>query len=426
VLEDIQMINKLLTSACLCAGLVTLPAFAEDAVDPETLFNDAMQYRAKGDLFNSIEIFETILSNQPGLNRARLELAISYHLTRRYEDAKEQLTQVLNDPETPDEVKLSITAYLAQLSGDIKTAAQRSTSSMYISAGAFTDSNINLGPGKDVTGVTPEALENSGSGGQFMFTYSHRSRAAQALHINRSIVDFEWQTQATAYNKTYGSADSDFNLSVLTLNTGPALIAEERWRGAFNFKLDKLFFGNKSYSEYVGVNPLYTYSIMKDLEITFENITQAREYDQPSDQGLTGTLTMWGMDIAKFYADQGIGIQAGFKYHDNGAKAGDLHFTGGEIYLGGQIPVWEDARAYLTVSGRDYRYKAADVANGFNEKRDETELLAVLGVSHDFRNGALKSWTLNAQYTYANNDSNLQEFEYDRNVLEVNMRRYFF
>ena len=420
------MFTRTLVSACLSAALLAPIVHAEEAIDPETLFNEAMSYRQDGQLFKSIEIFETILSNQPGLNRARLELAISYHLTRRYEDAKEQLTQVLNDPETPDAVKLTITAYLAQLSGDIKTAAQRSTSSMYISAGVFTDSNINLGPGKDVTGVTPEALKNSGSGGQFMFSYSHRSRASQAIHIASTIVDFEWLSQASAYNKTYGTDDSEYNLSVLSLSTGPALIAEEKWRAAFNFKLDKIFFGQKSYAEYVGVNPVFTYSIMKDLEITFENTTIAREYNQEQDQGLRGTETMWGMDVAKFYADLSIGIQAGVKYHDNGASAGRLHYTGAEIYLGGQMPAWENAQAYFTLSSRDYQYKAIDTALGFTELRDDNELLAVLGVSHDFRSGALKSWTLNAQYTYTQNSSNFKELEYDRNVLDVNLRRYFF
>jgi len=423
------MISKILTSACLCSALLIQTAFAEEAVDPETLFAEALKYRQNGELFSSIEIFETILSNQPGLNRARLELAISYHLTRRYQDAKEQLTKVLNDPETPDEVKLTITAYLAQISGDIKNAAERSSSSMYISVGALTDSNINLGPPIDV-GITPENSENSGSAGQFMFTYSHRSRAGQALHVNQSIADFEWLTQATAYNKAYASGNSDFNLGVLSLSTGPALIVEKAWRAAFNFKLDKIYFGNQSYASYTGVNPLFTYSIMKDLEITFENITLAREYDQITDQGLTGTLTMWGFDVAKYYADQSIGIQAGMKYHDNGAKAGDLHSTGGEIYVGGQMPAWKDARVYLTVSARDYRYKAPTLSNDPNDPipptRDETEVIAVLGLSHDFRSGALKSWTLNTQYTYTDNESNRDEFTYDRNVLEINMRRYFF
>ncbi|VAW59259.1 hypothetical protein MNBD_GAMMA11-2625 [hydrothermal vent metagenome] len=424
------MFRKTLTLACLCTALTVQTAHAEEAIDPEVLFSQAMEHRKSGELFTAIEMFETILNNQPGLNRARLELAVSYHLTRRYEDAKKQLTLVLDDPETPDEVKLTITAYLAQLTGDIKTTAERNTSSYYLSLGAFNDSNINLGPGKDIRNIDPniadKSLANSGSGGQFMLSWSQRSRARQAMHIGKSIVDFEWLTQATAYSKAYTSGNSDFNLSVLTLNTGPALIAEENWRAAFNIKLDRLYFGNEGYAKYFGINPLYTYSIMPDLEITFENTTTARDYDQPQDQGLRGTMTSWGIDLAKAFIGQSIGLQLGTRYHDNGAEDGALHFTGAEVYLGGQMPAWDSARSYLSISSRDYRYKAADINAGFGDRRDETEIVAVLGISHDFRSGPLKSWTMNAQYSYTDNDSNIPQFVYDRNIFELNLRRYFF
>jgi len=135
---------------------------------------------------------------------------------------------------------------------------------------------------------------------------------------------------------------------------------------------------------------------------------------------------MWGLDVAKFYSKQSIGLQAGVKYHDNGAKLGTLHSTGAEFYFGGQMPAWTDANAYLTLSARDYHYKQIDTDNSFTEKRDETEILAVLGVSHNFRSGSLKSWTLNAQYSFGENDSNIEVFTYDRNIFEINMRRYFF
>jgi len=425
------MIKRILASAFLYSAFLNPAVYADNALDADKLFNNAMQFRQDGELFKSIEIFETILNNQPELNRARLELAVSYHLTRRFEDAKEQLIKVLNDPDTPDSVKLTINAYLAQLSSDMKPRAKRSTSSVYLSIGALADSNINLGPGKDINESIPDlssdSIENSGSATQFMLSYSQRSQAGQAIHIAGSITDFEWLTQATAYSKVHGSGDSDYNLSVLTLNTGPALIAEENWRTAFNIKLDKLIFGNEAYAQYVAINPLFTYSINKDLEITFENFTTARQYDQADDQGLKGTMTSWSIDLAKFYPRQSIGIQMGIKYHDNGAKEGSKHYSGAEFYLGGQMPAWDDALAYLTLSTRDYRYKSIDTTNGNNtEKRDETEFIAVLGFSHDFRYGILRSWRLNGQYSLSSNESNFDEFEYDRNLYEVNLRRYFF
>lgn len=414
-----KMIRISLFAACLYSCLALQPVSAEEP-DPDALFKQAMKYRANGDIFTSIEIFETILNNQPALNRARLELAISYHLTRRYNAAKAQLIKVLKDPTTPDEVKLSITAYLAQLSADIAQLPERSKSSFYLSFGALNDTNIRLTPD------LPNASEESASGAHVMLSYSNRSRANQPFQILKKMVDFEWLTQATAYSKAYASGYSDFNLSVLSLNTGPALIAEKSWRTAFNLKLEKLHFGNDDYAEYTGINPFFTYSLLPDFEITFENSTVRRVYNQTQDQGLQGTMTSWNIDLAKFYSKQLIGLQTGFRYHDNGADDGFLHYTGAEFYLGGQMPVSDNARTYLTLSSRDYNYKAADTANSFFVKRSETEFLAVLGVSHNFRSGSLKSWTLNAEYTFTNNNSNIDEFDYDRNTVELNMRRYFF
>jgi len=423
------MFKKIIGSACICACLIAQQSFAAETIDPEALFAEAMEYREDGELFRAIEIFETILSNQPDLNRARLELAVSYHLTRRYEKAKEQLTKVLNDPNTPEAVKLTITAYLAQLSGDIKASANRSKSSIYLSAGLFTDSNINLGPDSKIIegdALSPLAQEESSHGMQFLASFSNRSRASQPLNMSGGIVDFEWLTQASVYNKNYiaDSSDSDFNLGMLSLSTGPALIKDKSWRTAINFKMDKIFFGNDPYAFFLGFNPLFTYSLNPDLEITLENITTIKEYsDTALDADLKGTASSWSIDIAKFYNKQNIGIQAGVKYHDNGADALVRHYTGAEIYLGGQMPAWKDARTYLTISGRNYKYQAIETS--FTEIRDETETKAILGVSHNFKSGTFKSWTLNAQAIYTDNDSNLDAFKYNRTLLELNMRRYF-
>ena len=420
------MIRKSIISICIYALTAFQNGLVAQTLDPEKLFEEAMKYREDGELFKSIEIFERILSDQPGLNRARLELAVSYHLTRRFIDAKEQLLKVYNDPETPDKVKLSIASYLAQLSIDTKSAAKKSSSSVYLSLGVLTDSNLNLSPD------LPTASELNASGIHSMLSFSNRSRSTEQFNIGQKPVDFEWLSQFTAYSKVYGSGKSDFNLSVLSLNTGPALIAEKSWRTALNFKLDKLYFGNDEYAKYVGVNPIFTYSLMPDFEITLENNTARREYDRQQDQGLTGTMSSWNLDFAKFFSKQSIGLQAGLKYHNNGAKSGIQHYSGAEIYLGGQAPAWDDARTYLTFSSRDYRYKSIDTVGGFTEKRDETELIAVLGLSHNFRNGMLKSWTLNAEYTFTDNDTNTSNdpaqdaFVFDRNTFEINMRRYFF
>lgn len=419
------MTRQSLLSLCI---LASFPVYGAETPDPEALFAQAMQSRGDGELYDAIELFETILQSNPGLNRARLELAVAYHKLRRFEEAKKLLTRVLNDAETPETVKLSITAYLAQLESDIKSSEQRSSSTIYLSAGLMSDSNINLGPDniRNFSTLDPAAEQQSGSAAQLMLSYAHRSRASQPLRIGQHPADFEWLSQLTLYDRTYSSGDSDFNLVVYGLNTGPALISENNWRAAFNIKVERLFFGNNPFSNQLTINPVYALFLSSELDITLENITTRKDHSQANDSGLDGTMTTWHMGLSKFFPRQVIGLQAGVKYHDNGAKLASLHYNGLEYYLGGQMPAWHNARTYLTLSSRNYAYDAVDGVVSTTTKRDETEVTARLGLSHDFREGLMQSWTLNTQYTYIKNDSNLDAYSYDRNLFELNLRRYFF
>ncbi|MCW9013493.1 MAG: tetratricopeptide repeat protein [Gammaproteobacteria bacterium] len=417
------MITRKIASALLATTLGMSAANAEEAIDPQLLFEEAMSLRASGQIFNSIEVFETLLNHQPGLNRARLELAVAYQQASRYEAAKQQLNTVLNASDTPETVKLAITAYLAQLSSDEQKASQRTSSSVFLSTGLFTDSNVNLGPSPETPNVS--TTETDGNGAVVMVSYSHISRASRPLDISGKPVNFAWHSQATAYSKVHSGDENDFNLHVLSLSTGPALVSSNNWRAAININLDKVYFSGNPYSFNIGLNPTFDLILNDDIEITFENLTTVREFSALADQGLDGVAKMYGIGVSKFYKKETIGVQAGIRYHSNGADASHLNADGLEIYLGGQMPAWKNARAYLQLSSRDYEYKAADTANGFSAIRDETENQFMLGASHDFKSGSLKSWTLNGQYTFTDNKSNIDAFEYDQGIIEVNLRRYF-
>lgn len=418
-------VNKSILATAIFATLALSSVQAEEAVDPQQLFDEAMQLRDSGDIFSSIEVFELILSKQPGLQRARLELAVAYHQARRFHDAREQLAKVLNDPDTPETVKLTIVAYLAQLGSDEKAMGNRTSASVFVSAGLFNDSNVNLGP--TVETVRVDQQETSGSGLVAMASYSHVSRATGPFIINRKPVDMSWHSQATVYGKLHTGEENEFNLHVLGLTTGPEFLSDKNWRAALNIKLDKVYFGGNPYSFNMGLNPLVTL-IFGNTEIMFENLTTVREYDNVVDQGLDGISKMYGMGVTQFFNSQTVAVEGGVRYHNNGADAQYLHSTGVEIYLGGQTPAWRDARAYLQLSTRGYEYTEADPSNTIHPTtaRDETETRATLGVTHDFKTGMLKAWSLNGQLSSTKNDSNLEEFDYDRNVVEVNLRRYFY
>lgn len=411
--------NKRFLASLMLTALSITPAMAEEAVDPQLLFDEAMQLRTSGEIFTAIETFELILDKQPGLQRARLELAVAYHQARRFYDAREQLMKVFNDPDTPETVKLTITAYLAQLGSDEKAAGIRTSSTVYVSAGMFNDSNVNLGPSVEtpLLGQT----ETSGSGMVAMASFSHVSRATGPFIINKKPVNLSWHSQATVYSKVHTGDESNFNLHVLGIKTGPEMLSDKDWRGAFNIKLDKVYFGGDPYAFNIGLNPAFTL-IFGDTEVMVENLTTVREFNV--DDGLDGVAKMYGVGVTQFFSSQTIAVEGWVRYHNNGAQDQALHSDGVEVYLGGQMPAWRDARAYLQLSSRGYAYAEADLPN-FTQARDETETRATLGVTHDFKTGTFKSWSLNGQFAHTANDSNLAEFDYDRNVIEANLRRYF-
>ena len=55
--------------------------------DAQDIFDRAMEERDSGKVYNAIEKFEYILGRRPSLNRARLELAVTYHRASQYDEA---------------------------------------------------------------------------------------------------------------------------------------------------------------------------------------------------------------------------------------------------------------------------------------------------------------------------------------------------
>ena len=417
-----------LTTLVTCVFIsISIPAYAEDTIDPEQLFNEAMELRNSGEILNSIQTFESLLNQQPGLNRVRLELAVAYQMLRRYEDARDQLYRVLNDPATPDTVRLTITAYLAQLGADEKIARQRTSDSFYFSVGVFTDSNVNIAP-SDILNLDPGSVERDATGSTLLLNYSHKSKSSKPLISGDQPVDFAWNSSLTGYSKMHTGAENDYNLHVLSIKTGPQLQSSKNWSAELNFKLDKIYFDDNPYADYLSLNPKLTLSFDNDLSLSLENATVIREFSNITESGLEGISKLYGIGVSKIFNAKTTGIDGGVRYHSNGAEDGHLNANGLEIYLSGYAQAWEHGKTYIKLSSRDYEYKNSEnnvTGSGSSVIRDETETKATLGASHRFTSGTLNAWTLNAQASYTKNDSNLNDYDYDRSIIEINLSHSF-
>ena len=128
---------------CLPAGAAAAP---NENPDIEDYFEEGMAALEEDRLATAIEKFRNILVIDPSLDRARLELALAYHRTLRYEEAERLAQQVLDDPLTPPDVRVTVLAFVAQVKRDSEIYGQKNQFTPFVMGGFMRDSNVNVGP----------------------------------------------------------------------------------------------------------------------------------------------------------------------------------------------------------------------------------------------------------------------------------------
>jgi len=400
------------------------------AADAELEFKKAMQARDSGELDDSIAIFEAILSQEPALHRARLELAVAYYRSTRYEEAKRQATKVLDDPETPASVRLSIIAFLAQIKSDEKRfKTVKHTFRPSASVGFLHDTNVNVGPGSDVVNIGAATLRlvagstpQSDNAITLTAGINHSYQTGKVLNIGAKSAALFWQSQAAIYTKQYRDL-SEFNLDVVSLSTGPALIVPKHWRSNFSLRLDNIELGSDRLAVFASVLPSLTLQLGNTTELTFEASLADRDYKQSGDEGRDSVYRSLGIRAGKRFANDKVTLQGGVSVFDENADDDRFSRDGTRIFVGASWKAWDKGAVYANFSQRNYEHDAPEPL--FNEARDEREQRFVLGVRHEFTNDYLNKWVVNGSYKYTDSSSNVDIFTYDREVVGATLSRSF-
>lgn len=418
----------------LIALLTTLffltPAFSEETTDlpladeeAQALFEKAMQERDSGKVYSAIEKFEYILSQRPSLNRARLELAVSYHRANLYNEALREFQSVLDDPETPEKVRLSILAYLGQLNSDKLEPETEHSFSYYTRAGALYNSNINFAPLRgSIDYQIADGQDISSPGLDTFFSASHRYKQKKPFNADGAATNAEWQSQVSWTGNNY-TRTSDFNLNILSVSTGPAFISTGRWRGAVNLQIDQTFFGNARLGTFLSLNPLMTFDLGNYRGITIETSFTDNNFYRQEDQTRDGDTLLAGASYSTLLNGVENGVEVGFRLTNHSAEDNQYGFKSTEIYFGGFMTFAVNNNLYLNLNAQQYDFNAADTLSG--KVRDEIESRYILGYNHDFSEGFLENWTLNTYLSFTKNNSNVEAFSYERKLIAINLARYF-
>jgi tetratricopeptide (TPR) repeat protein len=431
---------KIINQKSLTATVITLlfalvclnPVFADSGKTDEIMtdehaekiFEAAMEERDSGKVFDAIEKFEYILSRRPSLNRARLELAVSYHRASQYDDALREFQTVLDNPETPEKVRLAILAYIGQLTSDEVKPRTENSFSYYTKAGVMYNTNINFAPLRGTDSI-PDGQDTASPGLDTFFSASHRYKDNKPFDIAGAATHFEWQSQVSWTGNNY-TRDSDFSLNIISASTGPAFISTGRWTGAINLQLDQTYFGSSTLGTFVSLNPLVTFDLGKYRGLTFELSYTDNDFKRPEDEGRDGNTLLGGAAYSTLLGDADNGLEIGFRLTDHTADDEQFGFSSEELYFGGFMTFAKTSNVYLNLNFEQYEYDAADqLASTPPTIRDEIESRYVLGYNYDFSEGYLQGWTLNTHISYTRNNSNIDYYNYDRKIIAINFARYF-
>lgn len=423
--------HKKFIAAALLASILSIPSITRAAENEESdidiaeqLFLEAIERRDAGDVFKAIRLLQSLTEARPELHRARLELAVAYHQANRYQDAIRELKAVLDNDDTPDSVRLSILAYLGQVQNDQREPEGRHLFSYFLKAGLINNSNLNASQAVATGLTTSSNAEISSIGTDFTANVSHRYSRRSLLEIANTATSVEWQSQATL-NSTLYSEDSDYNLNIVTLSTGPAFISPGRWHGSAFIQADLIQLGSDHLATFVAFAPQLSFDFGNFRSLLLEASYTTHDYQDAINRDYDGSAVMIGSGFTTYLPERSVGLEAGFRLSREDAELEAYSHDLIELYAAGFYSIDERLSSYARIHHYDYQFEDNDPNTINNVIRDESELQLSLGLNYDFTEGGLKHWTLNIELSRIDSDSNADELDYERNIITANLSRYF-
>lgn len=407
------------------------PGLTPEQQEQEARFQEGMEALEDERLKSAIRAFSTILDAEPELNRAKLELALAYYRSMRYEQAQKLAQQVLDDPTTPPEVRVTILAFLAQVKRDSERYGQKHDFNSFVAAGIMHDSNVNVGPTAaglrvgdvDLT-LTPGSLSQSDNAYVGNAGFDHLYQSGRRVELGERTGMLVWQSGANLYWRRYHE-QNDFDLLVASVHTGPAVLMLRNWRASFQLNSEYLTLGGRALGWFNSANPSITWQF-DNGEVNLDAIYTQRTYRQDIDEGREGDYGAVGVTLGRYLNNRKVAATLGAYAVTFNADDDQYGYTGGELNAGFSAESWPDGTFYARGRYSDYYYEGDDPL--FGKERHDREYRSTVGITHEF-NGEedlLEDWVVNAFWERTFNDSNLSGlYTYKRYQMMLMLSRGF-
>ena len=415
------------------AAVVTGPAQAAEVENPEieAQFQQGMQDLQEERLKSAAEAFQNILGADPSLNRVKLELALSYYRSLRYADAQDMAQEVLNDPLTPPEVRVTVLAFLAQVKRDSERYGQKHEYTPYVSFGIMHDSNINVGPanqniriGDIDASLTPDSLKQSGNAGVLSAGVNHLYQSGKRVQLGERTGMLVWQSAADLYWRKYHDY-GDYDIAVASVSTGPAVLMLRHWRASLQLSSDYLNLGHHTLGWFNSINPSFTWQL-NNAEVTWDALYTHRYYERDIDSGREGDYFATGGNYGRYMNNRRVALTGGARVIKFRADDDQYGYKGFQLLAGISTETYRNGSAYARGRYGYYDYDGKDPT--FDKAREENEYVVTLGLSHKYNEPGdlLKGWIANLYWERTENDSNIgQLYTYKRYQTMLSISRNF-
>jgi hypothetical protein len=229
-----------------------------------------------------------------------------------------------------------------------------------------------------------------------------------------------WQSQAMLHRLDYFD-ESDFDLTVLTLTSGPAWISPPRLRVSAPLQYDRLELGGAHYLDIFGLAPAVVASDSGGTELQLDAQLQERDYKREVDAGRDSGYTAAGLQLGRVIS--AMTVQAGARYYREDADAGRWDHRGTEWFALAARQFGSRLSAYVRLAFLRSRYEEPDPIAAASRRDRERRLSA--GVSYRLPAGRDEPWSASLTFLDTEHRSDIALYAFDRRQLGFTLTRTF-
>ena len=359
---------------------------------------------------------ERVLALDPNHKDARAEMAKAHYMLGETDASKAEFNNVLK--QNPDaETKKTVTKLLTAMD---KNEGITTAFAAYLDAGLGWDSNVSSAPGIASVGIPAFGGVNVPLGNAAKEKSDNFMNLAAGISVRHPITDEFAVFGNASVTGRFNSSETDFNNSLLDFNAG---YQYQRNKNNFSLAAQNNYFelDNESFRHAFGATAQWRYNIDAFNQAgafgQFSRLKYTDNHIRDADRSIIGVNVGHA-----FQGDFNPVVFASIYGGREDARDSSVDFLDQDVFglrAGGQLsfsPTWH---LNATVS---YEQRDNDANDPFflcKRKDDQYDVLVSL------RYIPAPSWSIRPQFSYTNNNSNIDLYGYERKSISVNVRKDF-